>query len=118
MELNYKRVRDYYLPGLYVRNDRKNNKPLNKYGIARLEYLKNYKKGLYTSLKMKNELKRHLIIVQRKAKLMEQRLIKSMMQNENINEELKAKDQLKWVGLMNNIKYSVNDIVMQEVIYK
>ena len=44
-------------------------------------------------------------------------LIKQLAKKENITEELKAIDQLKWVGLMNNIKNSVDEIILKELIY-
>ena len=44
-------------------------------------------------------------------------LMKQYAEKENINEELKAKDQLKWVGLMNNIKHSIEEIILKELIY-
>ena len=43
--------------------------------------------------------------------------MKQFAQKENITEELKAKDQLKWVGLMNNIKHSAEEIILKELIY-
>ena len=43
--------------------------------------------------------------------------MKQLVKKENITEELKATDQLKWVGLMNNIKNSVNEIILKELIY-
>ncbi|MGN1270343.1 MAG: TnpV protein [Clostridia bacterium] len=44
-------------------------------------------------------------------------LMKQFAEKENITEELKVKDQLKWVGLMNNIKHSVEEIILKELIY-
>lgn len=44
-------------------------------------------------------------------------LMKQFAEKENITEELKVKDQLKWVGLMNNIKHSAEEIILKELIY-
>ena len=44
-------------------------------------------------------------------------LMRQLAEKENITEELKAKDQLKWVGLMNNIKHSAEEIILKELIY-
>ena len=44
-------------------------------------------------------------------------LMKQYAEKENITEELKTKDQLKWVGLMNNIKHSAEEIILKELIY-
>ena len=55
MKINYKKYGDYYLPDLALAE--KENKQLNKYGLLRLEYLKNHKKTLYQELLMKDKLK-------------------------------------------------------------
>ena len=59
MELNYVKVGDYLLPNLTI--ERQNNEKINKYGNLRLNYLKENNKPLYTTLLMKNELKRIFI---------------------------------------------------------
>lgn len=34
-----------------------------------------------------------------------------------ITEELKSTNQMKWVGLMNNVRSSAEEIVLKELIY-
>lgn len=47
------------------------------------------------------------------AKEMVDRLIKDMAVKQGITEELKAKDQMAWVGAMNYIRHSAEEIVMR-----
>ena len=53
MEITYKKCGDYLLPNLVLAE--KENKQLNKYGLLRLEFLKNHKKVLYQELLMKDK---------------------------------------------------------------
>ena len=66
---------------------------------------------------MENKLQKHLMEVDKIATEMFELLMKQYAEKENITEDLKATDQLKWVGLMNNIKHSVEEIILKELIY-
>lgn len=66
---------------------------------------------------MDNKLQKHLMGIDKIANERFDLLMKQFAQKENITEELKAKDQLKWVGLMNNIKHSAEEIILKELIY-
>ena len=46
-----------------------------------------------------------------------EKIIEQMKQQEGITEEMKAKDQMKWIGLMNNIRMTAEEIVANELIY-
>lgn len=61
MNIKYVKQGDYLLPNLMIENQ--NYGEINKYGLLRLNYIKEYKKGLYQSLLMKNELTNHLLSV-------------------------------------------------------
>lgn len=114
-EIEYIKVGDYYLPNLAFPEPKKIN--FGKYASLRLNYLKQHKKALYISLKMENRLTKHLEEIQNIATQRLEKLIKKLAEKENITEELKAKNQLEWVGLMNNIKNSAEEIVLKEIIY-
>ena len=116
MNIEYTKVGDYYLPNLVAPENMKNFK-IGKYGKLRLRYLKEHKKAEYTILLMDNELQKHLMEVDKIANERFELLMKQFKEKENITEELKAKDQLKWVGLMNNIKHSAEEIILKELIY-
>ena len=102
MKIEYTKVGDYYLQNLVAPSNMKNFE-IGKYGKLRLKYLKEHKKAEYTILLMDNKLQKHLMEIDKIANERFDLLMKQFAQKENITEELKAKDQLKWVGLMNNI---------------
>ena len=74
---------------------RKNKIVLGKYGLLKLQYLKQNRRGIYTILLMKNELKNYLISVGKIAKNREDFLINKMIKK--IDEKLKEKNQIKWI---------------------
>ena len=77
--------------------EEKNRKVLGKYGLLKLQYLKQNRRGIYTILLMKNELKNHLISVEKIAKNREDFLINEIIKKEKIDEKLKEKNQIKWI---------------------
>ena len=99
MKIEYTKVGNYYLPNLVAPENMKNFE-LGKYGKLRLRYLKEHKKAEYTILLMDNKLQKHLMDVDKIATERFELLMKQYAEKENITEELKEKDQLKWVGLM------------------
>lgn len=115
-EITYYKHGDYYLPNLVAPENMKNFE-LGKYGKLRLRYLKEHKNAEYIILLMDNKLQKHLMEVDKIANERFELLMKQYAEKENITEELKAKDQLKWVGLMNNIKHSAKEIILKELIY-
>lgn len=92
-------------------------KPIGKYGRLRLNYLKNFKKGLYTELLIDGSLKQHLLDIDESANKRVQLLIKQFVESENVNEYLKEHHQMEWVQYMNNIKNRAEEIVLNEIIY-
>lgn len=116
MKIEYTKVGDYYLPNLVAPENMKNFE-IGKYGKLRLRYLKEHKKAEYTILLMDNELQKHLMEIDKISTERFELLMKQFAEKENITEELKVKDQLKWVGLMNNIKHSAEEIILKELIY-
>lgn len=116
MKIEYTKVGDYYLQNLVAPSNMKNFE-IGKYGKLRLKYLKEHKKAEYTILLMDNKLQKHLMEIDKIANERFDLLMKQFAQKENITEELKAKGQLKWVGLMNNIKHSAEEIILKELIY-
>ena len=75
MELKYTRIGDYKLPNLTLNNNEKGT--INNYGMLRLDYLKQHKKVLYTTLLMKDELTNHLVSVSKDAETLLNKLMKS-----------------------------------------
>ena len=116
MNIEYRKVGDYYLPNLVAPENIKNFK-LGKYGKLRLNYLKDFKKAKYTILLMDNKLQKHLMQIEKQANDRFELLMKQLIEKENITEELKATNQMEWVGRMNNIKNRAEEIILKELIY-
>ena len=112
-EIEYIQVGDYQLPNLKVEEMH-----LNRFGRAKLDYLKKYDYGLYFKLLSKNELNDFLLKVQKEADDLYERLVEEYKIKWNVTEELKEKDQMRWVQEMNNINSIVNEIVLNEYVYK
>jgi len=114
-KIHYIKQGDYLIPNLILEN--KNNEVIGKYGRLRLKYLKSHKKTLYQALLMKNELTNHLANVDKIVTEQVEKLIEELSLKNSIDEILKETNQLKWVGLMNNIKASAEEIILSEIIY-
>lgn len=116
MELNYTRTGDYESPNLTLNDNKKGT--INKYGMLRLNHLKHYKKSLYTTLLMKDELTNHLVSVSKDAETLLNKLMKSYKKrDEKLSERNKEINQLEWVKLMNNYKNTAEEIILKELIY-
>ena len=93
-------------------------KEVGKYGRLHLEFLKAHRKGYHTTLLMEGALNQRLCEIDIEAKQMVESIISRLAIERGINEDLKARDMLRWVAEMNNIKASAEEIVFKEVIYK
>ena len=114
--ITYTQVGDYKLPNLVLKET--DNKPLNKYGLLKLDYLKKNKKALYQQLLMTNELNNFLFSVGNEAQEMVDRLMEDYIKNDSrLSEKEKQNYGLSWASLMNNYKSCAEEIVLQELIY-
>jgi hypothetical protein len=113
MELTYRTESGYQLPNLDVPEAPK----VGKYGMLRRSYLANHRHGIYTGMLLTGELNSHLAEINRQATEMVERLTEQMAAEQGVTESLKASDQMKWVGLMNNIKASVEEVALTEIVY-
>ena len=87
-----------------------------RFGRMRLKYLKEHRRGTYTTLKTSGKLTHHLNEIDREANQMLRLLIEQMAQAQGITEQLKAEDQVAWVGAVNCIRSAVEEIVLNELI--
>lgn len=88
-----------------------------KYGRLRLTYLREHHEGLYTGLLLSSKLNAHLNEIDAASNAQMELLTKQMAAAQGITEELKALDQMAWVGAMENIRSAVEKIVLHELIY-
>ena len=113
--LTYIRVGDYYIPNLAL--DPEPEKPardIDKYGRMRLTYLKQHRRKLYRELVDTGKLQAHLLDINDTANEWLDRMM--LAKAAGVTEELKARDQMAWVGLMNCCKAQVEEIVFAELI--
>lgn len=115
-KIEYVRVGDYYIPNLTLPKPRRTGN-IGKYGRLKLNYMKKHNIPEYTEMLLNNELNSYLLDIEDACKNKIEILIKQMAKKENITEELKANNQLEWVGKMNSIKQSAEEIVLNELIY-
>ena len=92
-------------------------KEIGKYGRLYLDYLKEHRKGRYTNLISEGGLNQRLYEIDVEAKTMVESIITKLAAERGINEDLKARDMLRWVAEMNNIKASAEEIVLREAVY-
>ena len=115
MEITYTKCGDYYLPDLAVPEEEPAT--YGRFGRMRLRYLKEHRRATYINLKTSGQLTHYLNEIDREANEMLRLLIKQMAQAQGITEQLKAEDQMAWVGAMNNIRSTADEAVMQEIIF-
>ena len=108
----YREENGHLIPNLALPES--NEQPIGKYGMIHLDYLKKHRRGTYTTLLTEGRLNAYLADVDSQAKKMLDLIIKQSAEREGVNEDLKAKDQLKWVQMMNNIKASAEEAVTVE----
>ena len=115
MEITYNKYGDYYLPNLVVSTE---GPTYGRFGRIRLKYLKEHRRATYINLKTSGQLTQHLNEIDREANKMLRLLIEQMAQAQGITEQLKAEDQMAWVGAMNNIRSIVEEILVRAIILR
>ena len=94
------------------------NYQIGKYGQFYLDYIKNHRRGRYTTLLTEGKLNTRLHEIDLEAKTMLESIISRLAAERGIDENLKARDMLRWAAEMNNIKASAEEIVLKEVMCK
>ena len=87
-----------------------------KYGRMHLDYIKQHRRGRYTTLLTEGKLNARLHEIDLEANEMLETIIPRLAAERGIDEDLKARDMLCWVAEMNNIKASADEIVLREVV--
>ena len=113
--IEYSLVGDYYVPNLILKKEEKII--LNKYGKARLKFLKENRKSEYTIMFMNGTLNKHLKEIQETALQRVEVIIAQLKKKNHLTEKMKNTDQLYWVGMMNNFRNTAEEIVLNELIY-
>lgn len=111
----YRKESDYLIPCLTVPAEEE--QPIGTWGQRHLDYLKQYRKVTYTNLLTSGRLNTYLADIDRQAQERFETLTELMKQAQGVTEQLKAENQIDWVGRMNNIRHRAMEIVNHEVIY-
>ena len=112
----YARQGDYNLPCLSLPAE-KENRPIGVWGQRHLRYLRQHRKVFYTNLLTSGKLDSYLADIDKQAEDMFLRLVEQIANREGVTEQLKAENQIEWVGQINNIRNRAMEIVNHEVIY-
>ena len=94
------------------------NYSLGKYANLRLDFMKKHRKGRYTTLLTEGRLNEYLHAIDIQAHELLDDIIPHLAKKRGIDEALKAHNPLQWSAEMNNIKASVEEIILREVIYQ
>ena len=89
---------------------------IGKYGRMHLDYIKNHCRGRYTTLLTEGKLNARLHEIELEVNEMLETIIPRLATERGIDENLKARDMLRWIAEMNNIKASAEEIVLREVV--
>lgn len=111
----YTQVGDYLIPDLTLCEEEQ--KPIGIWGQRHARHLKQYHKVLYMDLMTSGKLNSYLAEIDERAEDMFSRLVKEMAVRRGVTEQLKAADQMAWVGKMNAIRNSVMEIINNEIIF-
>ena len=113
--LTYSEVSGYRIPDLTLPEEPETE--LGKYALMRRCYLQTHRKGLFSRLLMNGGLNSHLMEIERTARERMDLIVSQMMVTRGVTEELKANNQMEWVGRMNNIRHSAEEAILQDLIY-
>ena len=113
-DLWYTLCGDYYVPELSVPEE---NRPIGKWGRMHREYLKEHHPIRFNDLVLSGQLWTYLADLNEQAQERLSHVIEQMKASEGVTEELKAANQMAWVGAMNSIHNQAEEIILRELIY-
>ena len=116
----YIKVGDYYVPdfGQFEKNTEPvDERVIGKYGSLRRTFLEEHRPATYTKLLYSFELDTHLKDVNEQAQNLLDKLLPQYKARQGVTEELKATNQLEWVGRVNNIIAQIEEIIYSEIVY-
>lgn len=114
-QITYTKQGDYWLPNLLPPQEPQI--PLGKYASMRRRFLQQHRKVTYTNLLTTGQLHAHLMEIEETARSRVESIVSQMAQTEGVTEEMKATDQMKWAGLMNNFRAAAEEQILEELIY-
>ena len=114
-DLWYELIGDYYIPVLTLSSEEQ--RPCGKWGRMHRDYLKEHRPILFNDLILSGQLWTYLADLNNQAQERLSLIIEQMKASEGVTEELKAANQMAWVGAMNSIRSRAEEIILREMIY-
>ena len=111
----YRQVGDYFIPDIELPE---RHYEIGKYSRMRHRYLKEHRKIQYTTMILDGTLYDHLEEIDRICNVRTETMVAAMKKQQGITEDLKTRDQLAWVGAMNNIRNAAEEIILRELVYE
>ena len=113
-ELNYIRCGDYYIPDIRLPEE---TRPIGRWGRLHRDYIKEHNPIRFNDLCLSGELWTYLADLNEQAQERLSLIVDQIKVSEGITEELKAADQMAWIGAMNSIRNRAEEIILWEMIY-
>ena len=115
MSLTYRTENGVQIPNLEL--PEQTNHQIGKYGQMRLNFMKEHRKGTYTTILTEGRLNQYLHEIDERAKAQIETSISRMAQSLGVSEKMKAENPMQWVQMMNNLKNSAEEEVLKSLIY-
>ena len=114
-EIQYQQNGDYLIPAITL--DEQPPQPLGKYGRMRKKYPQEQRPVLFNRLVLTGQLQSHLLETEETANRRLEQMMNELAAKNCATEDLKARDQMAWVGLMNGLKNQAEEMILAELIY-
>ena len=111
----YELIGDYYIPVLTLSSEEQ--RPIGKWGRMHQEYLREHRPILFNDLILRGQLWTYLADLNEQAQERLSLIVDQMKKAEGVTEDLKAANQMVWVGAMNSIRNRAEEIILREMIY-
>ena len=115
--LTYTKVGDYYFPNLALDGD-EDETPLGKYGLLRQTFLQEHHHGTYTSMLLTGRLMPHLREIDSLCRERVDSMVEALKRQNGVDEAMKARDQMGWLGAVNSFIRQAEEIVLAEIVYQ
>ena len=115
--LTYTKVGDYYFPNLALDGD-EDETPLGKYGLLRQTFLQERHHGTYTSMLLTGRLMPHLREIDSQCRERVDSMVEALKRQNGVDEAMKARDQMGWLGAVNSFIRQAEEIVLAEIVYQ
>ena len=113
-DLWYSLCGNYYVPELAIPEE---NRPIGRWGRLHRDYLEQHHPICFNDLVLSGQLWTYLADLNEQAQERLSLIVEQMKASEGITEELKAADQMTWIGAMNSIRNRAEEIILHEMIY-